>query len=705
MTNKFTLHNHFFKDIKDILCPIEFVKLNRKGEISNIACVFDIEVSSFYNQNKEKQCCMYAWVFGLNGKCIRGRTWDEFYDVLHILQHTYDLSSKKRLVCYVHNLSYEYQFLRKQYGWENVFSLDQREPIYAICTKGIEFRCSYLLSGYSLKNVGENLVKYKVNKMVGDLDYQLIRHSKTPLTEKEWGYILNDGLVVMAFIQEELERVGSIAELPTTKTGYVRKLCKEECLDGVNKFDYRNIMKSLHITPDNYRQLRRTYTGGFTHANARYVGKVMKNVSSFDFTSSYPAVMFSNQMPMSEPRPYIIKDKNDLKYMCEHYCCMFDVRFYNISSKIDFEHYISMARCYECKNYVLDNGRVVEAETLSISVTEKDFMIICKTYKWDAIDIGNFHYMEKGYLPKDLIQTILKLYKDKTTLKGVDGEEVNYQLAKGMLNSCYGMCVTDPCRDEITYDRVDGWVSSKCDIETSITKYNNSLSRFLYYPWGVWITAEARYRLWLGILEFKDDYIYSDTDSLKVLNKDKHMDFINDYNERVIKDIEACLKYYDIPKNQASPKTIKGKSKPLGVWDYEGTYDRFKTLGAKRYMYEENGEMHITIAGVSKQAGLEYLKNKYKTNDNIFKNFIEGLIFPAEYLDKNGEIKNGSGKLCHTYIDFTMSGYVTDYLGNEGYYKELSGVHMEPTSYELSLDDLFIKYLFSIKNREGMFIK
>lgn len=65
------------------------------------------------------------------------------------------------------------------------FSIDLRKPIYGITENGIEFRCSYLLSGYSLAKLGEQLHKYKCEKLVGDLDYSLLRHSKTPLTQKK----------------------------------------------------------------------------------------------------------------------------------------------------------------------------------------------------------------------------------------------------------------------------------------------------------------------------------------------------------------------------------------------------------------------------------------------------------------------------------------------------------------------------------------
>ena len=690
----FNLSKQFYKSIDDILCEIEFVKKSKTTEISNVASVFDIEATSFY-RGEEKQCCMYAWIFGLNGKCIRGRTWQEFIYVIERLVRYYKLHDEKRLVIYIHNLSYEFQWFKKYFEWDKVFSLDARKPVYAITKNGIEFRCSYLLSGYSLEILGDNLTKYKVHKKVGDLDYRLIRHSHTPLTEKEWGYILNDGLVVMAHIQEEIERLGDITKLPITKTGYVRQLCRENCLKGDNRWDYADTIRKLTLDVDTYKQLKRTYMGGFTHANIHYVDRIIYDVHSYDFSSSYPAVMLSEKYPMSKPIFTPIHNEKEFLNYLNNYCCMFECIFYNIRSKVNFDNYISISRTTDAENFLINNGRVIEADMIKISLTEQDFFIIADMYEWDYIEVSHFYRFYKGYLPKDLIITILELYKDKTELKGVEEKIVEYLVSKGMINSIYGMCVTDPCRDEIVYDD-NNWIKQKADIETLIEQYNKSRNRVLYYPWGVWVTAYARRNLFTGILEFKNDYIYSDTDSIKVVNIENHKDYIEKYNIEVKEKIERCLKFYDIPLEMAYPKTIKGVVKPLGVWDYEGSYSRFKTLGAKRYMTETNGEISITIAGVNKKAGIRYLKHTYGDNTNVFNAFVEDLHFPSEY-DRNGIVDNGSGKLCHTYIDEYMEGDIIDYMGNKYVYNEQSGVHMENTDYTLGLDATFKKLLLGIK--------
>lgn len=686
--------SRFFNNLTDILCEIDFIKKGRKEFYGNIPMVLDIEASSFY-KDEQKQCCMYAWVFGMNGRCIRGRTWQEIIDITNNLVKEYDLNLNKRLIIYIENLSYEFQWFRKYFEWEKVFAMDTRKPLYAITKNGIEFRCSYLLSGYSLKKLGENLTKYKVEKKVGDLDYNLIRHSQTPLTEKEWGYVLNDGLIVMAHIQEEIERLGDITQLPLTKTGYVRNLCREKCLKGDNRWYYSKLMRLSTLTPDTYKQLKRAYSGGFTHANINYVNKTIKNVHSYDFSSSYPSVMLSEKYPMGSPFKVEIKDENEFRDYLNGFCCMFNVTFYNISTKVTFENYISVSRCIEAENYILNNGRIFEADKIKITLTEQDFFIISELYEWDYIEIDNFYAFYAGYLPKDFIVTILELYKDKTELKGVEGKEVEYLVSKGMINSCYGMCVTDPCKDENLYEE-NQWEEKKANIEELIEKYNSSRTRFLYYAWGVWVTAYARRNLFSGILEFKEDYIYSDTDSIKVINIEEHQDYLRNYNTKVTEKINKCLEYYNIDISMACPKTIEGKSKPLGVWDYEGMYSRFKTLGAKRYLTEKKGELSITVAGVGKEAGIKYLKHKYNTNDNVFKNFTEDLYFPPSY-DYNGEECNGSGKLCHTYIDEYMEGEIVDYMGNKYIYNEQSGIHMENTDYTLGIEEEFKRLMMGIK--------
>lgn len=689
----FAIDDNIYKSIDDILDDsISFIKNNRKIQYANVPCTIDIETSSFY-ENGEKRGIMYAFVIGINGKTYIGRTYNELWDSMDKISEFYALSEERRMIFFVHNLSFEFQWFRKWRKWIKVFSTEERNPLYALDEKGIELRCSYQLSGYSLENVGKNLTRYKVNKMVGDLDYKLIRHSKTPLTNKELKYIQNDGLVVMAYIQEEIENHhNNITLLPLTKTGKVRTYVRKKCLysgkHSKNQYKfikYHNMMKALPIcSVDEYEQLKRAFSGGFTHANGYYVNQTINNVYSFDFTSSYPYVMVSEQFPMGKGELIQITNTEQFRKNLTKYCCMFDVIFINIDSKILYEHPISTSKCWKKINFASDNGRLVCADEIGITITEQDFEIIRRFYSWKKMRIKNFRRYRKNYLPHDFVSAVLDLYQKKTELKGVEESVVEYNNSKEMLNSCYGMCVTDIIREEIDYTN-DTWGKIPPTPEEDLKKYNERKNRFLCYQWGVWNTAYARRNLFSAIYNLGDDYLYSDTDSVKFINLERHKNYFKKYNEIVVNKLQRAMDFHGFDYNRVQPLTIKGEKKIIGQWDYDGFYKKFRTLGAKRYMVLTDKGYSLTVSGVNKKYAIPYLYKMY--GDSIMEHFTDGLIVPPQYTGKN----------IHTYIDEETTGNVTDYNGVVCDYYEKSSIHLEESGYELSLSRDFIDYLMGIK--------
>lgn len=680
------------------------IKTNKKIEFFNLPCSFDIETTSFYRDvdGEMKKCAiMYEWTLGIEDFIIIGRTWEEFLYVYEKITEGFNLRPERRLIIYVHNLAFEFQFMSIRLDWEKVFAIEKRKPIQCITKDGVEFRCSLILTGYSLAKLSNQLVKYKVNKLVGDLDYSLIRHSKTPLTDKELGYCINDVRVVIAYIKEQIEKLGNITKLPLTKTGYVRRFTRDNCFyvdkkhTASNKYrEYRNLMRELTITPELYQMLKEAFAGGFTHGNANYIGLAVNDVASLDFTSSYPYVMISEKFPMSKFESIQLDSEDQFIHMLLTYCCLFRVRITGLKPKVKYENYISVSHCRKLKDYVNNNGRLVCCEYCELTITEQDFFIIQDMYEWDDLEVFDFHYARKQYLPTSIVKSILDLYGKKTTLKGVEGKESEYMRSKEDVNSEYGMMVTDICRDDILFE-MGTWESNQVDIEETIDKYNTSAKRFLYYPWGIWVTAYARANLFTGIMEFADDYLYSDTDSIKGKNYSNHIDYINRYNNSVIKKLTNAMKYHGIDISITAPKNIKGQTKQIGVWDYEGKYDIFKTLGAKRYLVKKGGEYELTVAGLNKAKAVPYLLSMY--GDKIFDHFKEGLYIPPTYMKEDKTIDSATGKLTHTYIDERQEGYVEDYKGILGHFEEYGGVHLENADYHLSLSTDFIEYLLGVQ--------
>ena len=289
---------------------------------------------------------------------------------------------------------------------------------------------------------------------------------------------------------------------------------------------------------------------------------------------------------------------------------MFQVDFTNLVSKIDFDNYISKNRCLNIEGETENNGRVFSADKLSIVITNVDWQIIKQVYAWENIKISRVKWFYKHYLPKPIIESILYFYNAKTKLKNVKGKEAEYMHGKQLLNSVYGASVSKVIHDEVEYSN-NQWTTEPADAEKQLQQYNNSNNRVLYFPYGVWVTSFARANLWSGILSIKDDYIYSDTDSIKMLNWQKHKSYVENYNKTITEKLEKTLKFYRIPLDQIRPKTVDGREKPLGVWDFEGVYDSFKTLGAKRYVYsytdKDGKHLKTTIAGLGKEQGAKYL--------------------------------------------------------------------------------------------------
>lgn len=668
---------------------------------------FDIETSSF-TVDGNKAATMYVWQFGIAGEVIIGRTWGELKQVVIALAETFGLCPNRRLIIYVHNLAFEFSFFCNLFCWDKVFCADTRKPIYSQTHMGLEFRCSYIQTMLSLEKVGENLLHSQIRKLKGDLDYDKMRHSKTPLTEEELRYCINDVRVLMAWEKEKSEEVGGIDKITLTKTGEVREFVKNLAYPAGKKGQRQrkktqDLMSTLTLDPDEYQALRQAFQGGFTHCSPYAAGLIFDDVHSIDFTSSYPAVMLAEWYPMGRAIHELPKDESELEKWLNTFCCLFLIEFKGLKSKVDFDNILSFSKCAVKGKKQLSNGRIVSCDECRTWITEVDFESIQKFYKWDEISICDFYRYPKGPLPKYMVDAIIYLYKKKTQLKGIKGKEQEYQVVKGMLNALYGMVVTNIAKDEIVFD--GEWRSEEVDVAKTIAEYNSKRGRFLFYPWGVWVTAYARRNLYRGILKAGWSYIYSDTDSVKYTDSEGMDDFIEQYNEYIVKKITDNIAQYGYTYADIAPKNKKGKECPIGVWDREAGYEKFKTLGAKRYAYiqidKEDGTKHfgITIAGVSKKYGAEYLERKYGL-EGALEAFKDGLEFPAEYVyqDENGpSTAPGSGKLTHTYIDTKVECDLTDYTGKTAHICELSGTHLQKTSYKLDMDSEYLDYVLGLR--------
>lgn len=580
-------------------------KKDNTTQYKNLFCAFDIETT---NDLEHEQAFMYIWQFQIEDYTIIGRTWEEFIEFSEKCAD--QLTDDQYLMVYVHNLSFEFSFLKGVYDFksEDVFSIEPRKVLKCLLNK-FEMRCSYLLTNMSLLSFTQKMGV--AEKLSGaDFDYSKMRYPWSKLSERELLYCVTDvkSLVDALKVYFSIEQ-DNFYTIPFTSTGFVRRDVRK----AMRKYNKTDLKKQLPDY-DLFVLMREAFRGGNTHANRFYADAIIENVTSYDRVSSYPDVQINELFPMGTwiHEPDADFERVIRKIYKQKRACFIRVAFMNIrlSDPMWGCPYIPKHKCRNLGQHDNDNGRILYAEYLEISLTDVDLKIILDEYDFDEAVILDLYHTRYGKLPKPLRDEIKKYYNDKTQLKGVKGSELFYNLQKAKLNSIYGLTVYNAVKPNIIYDNGLFELDPEYDEKEVLEKYNEKA--FLSYAWGVYTTAHARYELERAIKKVGNNFVYCDTDSVKFID-DGSISF-DDYNN---------MRKKQSLKNGGVAVDPKGVKYYLGVYEYEGTYKQFSTLGAKKYCcVDQDDNLSITVAGVGKKKGAEEL-----VKAGGIKRFKEGFIF------------------------------------------------------------------------------
>lgn len=668
---------------------IRIQRSHKKGESKNIRMfcedifTFDIETTSFfygedlepflYKEGKDpdyyKQfnagALPYIWQFGINNRYYYGRDIKDFEKVLE------DFPPDLKVIIWIHNASFEWHFL-DFLTWDKVFARSKHKPIKFSCAEfpNIEFRCTLTLENMSLAEWGDRL---GLPKLVGYLDYNQLRTPLTPLDADAYKYAQRDLEVMYLGLTKEREEYGSLWSIPLTSTGKIRLIVKDLLMSDNA---YVNFIHSLvPETPYDYKTSQLIYQGGYTHSNRTKVGYTFynddgKHGGHVDYTSSYPFEMVCARVPMSlwgyAPQEIPNAEDRDL------YAYKMHLVFYGLRSELQ-NTYIASSHCM-CKDYELDNGKVMRAGVCDIWVTEQDYNIIERAYTWERVDVVSVYRARKGYLPIKFVELVLDFFERKAKDSKL----------KPLFNSLYGMCVTALIQAEIVWKNETGEWSSTHLTSDKVVEHLDKLRRykdkryFLNYDWGCWISNGARCRLWNDIIIPYDKHIiYADTDSAFT---DIKIDF-SEYNESIRQRLKKVCEERGLDYNKTKAYKKDGTLSELGCLTNEEEWTEFKTLGAKRYVerWKSDGKLHLTVAGINKEAVT-------CLNDDI-ENFKNGLVFDKDADDVS--------KLLHTYFDGQP-----DIIFPDGYIStQRRGVNLRPNGYKLTTDPSFDELLDAIANR------
>lgn len=675
------------QDITDDVMNTILVELMGKGTVRGKQRTYikdfmtmDIETSTIGRGTDHAIAFTYSIAVYLCDRCFLFRTWRDYKWFIDELDVKLSLTKYSRLVCYVHNLPYEFQFMRNFMHIDEVFATQPRKVVKCY-NRGIEYRCSYKLTNMGLARFTASIPNIKHGKLSGaDFDYYKLRTPTTTLLPSELDYIYND----VAGLYEALDFTikhddYNIATIPNTSTGFVRNELRYAM--SRNPMNRKQFIANA-LNQMTYGLLRTARRGGNTHCSPVWSGLELEDLTSKDMSSAYPAVMVECKFPMTPFLPLAESRLTDFEDYVGKYACILDVTFNNIRVKsLATIPYITKAHCTQLPindgYFRSDNGRVLQAEYISMVITDIDYKIIRDTYDFDSVTCRLCYCSKYDYLPNELRNLILEQYYDKTTLK--DQDPYLYMKQKNKFNANFGCMLTDICQDEVvyhehsckpfTYEKEDSY-------ENRLAKYYASRNSFLSYQHGVWVTAHCRARLQKAISALGYDMVYCDTDSVKFFDTSANRLLFDKLNEEIKKEIAECGLDCSV--------TYKGKTYTLGLWESDGDYKFFKSLGAKKYCYiDMEDKFHITVAGLAKSA------SSYLEEHGGMDAFKEGFLVPSDR----------SGRTTALYNDYEKVRNIT--LDSGERIEVGSNMVIEDTTYQFSLAEDYADLLRDI--REGIF--
>lgn len=704
----------------------------------DIVC-FDIEVCNFFvspdgkvysindifklcNYNAEKiekifsewtpGALPYIWQCSINNWVLYGRELPEFNILLDYIR---DKVGDAELHIFIHNINYEYTFLRETIQFTRKFFTEPRKPL-TLNYGNILFRCSYRLTMMSLAKWGEQI---GVKKAVGDLDYHALYTPYMELSPEVLRYCEQDLRVMIKGIDNYLSMYGHIKDIPLTQTGMPRKDIKDsgKKVKGWN----RKVAKMQPKTVEDWKVLHAAYCGGLALCNPDKADYLIQchtpgvmgyvNVAgdgedpiaqrSVDRKSAYPAAMLE-KYPCSE---FMKTDTEPIWDDGNHHICL--VEYINLRARYDITPQSSSKRImiqgavYNADGINKNNGKIISCSRFALYVTEIDKKIIDLFYTYDQIIVHSHRIALSDWMPEHVINYMLQRYEAKT-LRKLDKDPTIYCIEKQKLNAIYGLCGTSLIHDDIIEE---GWdFVTKYKDDAAILKDLQKLQQFDYnnvlpYSWGIYITSHQRYALLSTMLEIEkdDDGVlrklrktsYMDTDSLKGEYTLLDMARIDKINQRIIEWTRWRCEQQGIVYEKTCPRDAKGNPQYLGTWENDANYYEIKYEGAKKYAYRKNSRdvTHITIAGVPKAAG--HVLQSVDDLREYDKEKKTGLKFDIFQSHKN---------LCQ-YID----GDNPQVIFPDGYkVTNKCGCIIRPTSYTMTLEGEYrelIKYYIKQKQK------
>lgn len=578
--------------------------------------------------------------------------------------HDKKIVEYRKIIIYIHNLAYDYSYIKQHLvnkypnAITRMLAIKTRKPI-SFEIDGLEFRCSYMLSGMSLANWGKTVnIDERFRKIENVIDYKAIHTPTEELPLTDWEYQFNDVISLRECIKNECilhektvirKSLTDIEKLPLTKTGYIRQDYKNELKKHDETYLKRfRKMSSKGTLTTVYHMLREAFAGGLTHGNRFYAGRYLQitddntvkldgfnldmtatHIEHRDFVSHYPSQMicmpefpccqwYDDKSLEGKPLSRAVN-----KYKKECYC----VRFYINGKMTLINNDETLPIAQKSKFYSndiggfrhvdVDNGRILSLQgNFTTTMDNITLGIFLSQYKFENEPIiMQCIHCKKGFISEHIKNVTMKYFYEKTTtkedikilnkkykesgdnniLKELLNMEARNAVAKQILNSGFGCNATDPVRLIINEDYEA--------MEWTAEKNEKPIDDIIYDTLhnGAVRFDIGVYITALARAELVKFYKLIGSKNFIYADTDSIFYLSNPETESKISEINEKLKQDSEIKGAYCE--YNGKRVYLNQFDSENEIIKeFKFLHAKCYAYKtKEGEGNCVIAGVKKK--------------------------------------------------------------------------------------------------------
>ena len=659
-------------DITKITEPVKILETRskRKHNLISLPVHVDTETSKHIEYDEDgniTECYGWIYLYGIEfaGAYGTGRKPSELLADLELIRNHFGCSEDgTHLVVYIHNLSFDIQYLKdfliSRYGGN--FDLLAIAPHRFITFRinAFEFRCSLKLSNRRLAKWANDL-QVENRKAEGEIDYSEKHYQDEPLSENQYHYMQQDVLTLKDCVKEQMRVFkDNLLTIPLTSTGYVRRDVRRNFRNergAVERF------RKARLNPTTYVMANSAFSGGLTHGNRFYAGEIVKvselrekygpdvKILHGDFRSHYPTQQRARPLGFPKGKFVLywtcrngkeISLKQVFDYAKKH-CLLIEI----IISKLVIKPGVTLPYAQKCKwvdgkcgewpdddKPIEDNGRLLKCTGAArLTLTELDLLILDDQYNF-SYKVTRIYSATRGTIPPYLEKTVDYYFREKSRLKDrveelqkINGKsddirEAKRDLAivKARLNAIYGCTATNPVRTSFYMDTMGKWSVEELTaqlLKEKLDKFYNNYNSCMAYQYGLYTTALARYQTWYIIAKVigYEHFLYCDTDSAFYIATPEVQKRIEDYNR----------KHEEAAEENGAYVEYDGKKVYYDNFSDEGEeITEFCFLHAKAYTYIDQRGLHVTVAGVNEKNTVSGVTREEELGsiENFHSNFV-----------------------------------------------------------------------------------